>query len=222
MGDPRAKAAIKVALDLAIIGLIVCTYLLYTFKFMEDYYISPFTIDYKFTYNHMDAYVHCSFIDFEDHFCGNATATAVEMCKDRADFYAAGVTYVVISALTIVLVTYTILHVFSYACACTCWGVFTFSIVQYIYPPLYILAVLLYVLVSGVFEVTPDSGYGSSYGEGTGPGLVIMFCTCILSLVSLVYYMYAKRTGLTSFLDIIAAPPGEVDVPPLLAAKGRS
>lgn len=207
MVDPRAKAATKVFLDILVVVIVLSTYWVYAFKFMKDFYLGPLTVDYQFAYDDMDAYVHCDYTDFHHHFCSNSTAPAATICSHRDSLMAGGLTYVVVSGVSVLLLLYSLLHTLSYACACTCWGVLSLSVLSYLYTPLYLLAVLLYCTVTGVFSLSPDSHWSSAYNMHLGPGLMLMFAGCVLSTISLVYYIYAKHSGLTAFLDAVSQDP---------------
>jgi len=207
MGDPRVKAATKVFFDLLVLVVVLSTYWVYGFCYMKDFYLGPLRVDYEFAYDGMDAYVRCSYSEFENHFCSNSTSPAAEVCSHRDSFFAAGLTYVIISALSLVLLLYSLLHTLTYACVCTCWGLLSLSLLSYLYAPLYILSVLLYCVISGVFSLTPGEQWSSKYELEIGPGLALMFSGCFLSLLSFFYYVYAKRSGLTAFMDAVTEGP---------------
>lgn len=207
MGDPRVKATTKVFLDVLVLVVVLSTYWVYAFRYMKDFYLTPLEADYEFVYEGMDAYVRCSYSEFDDHFCSNSTSPAAEVCSNRGSFFAAGLTYVLISALSLLFLLYSLLHTLSYACVCTCWGLLSLSVLSYLYTPLYFISVLLYCVISGVFSLSPGDKWPSSYDMEMGPGLALMFAGCFLSLLSLSYYIYAKRSGLTAFMDAVSEEP---------------
>ncbi|CAG9334826.1 unnamed protein product [Blepharisma stoltei] len=195
MGDPRLKILIKGFLDLLYFALVFVVYLTSIFSYMKDYYVGTTEITYKYVDPtlDLDAKVIATYNQFDDNFCDLKTTVLKEVCDHREDWETAGIVFIVFSSVAHAVMAYGMLNLMGMLCGCTLWGFAKYEIEHYIYPWIYATAILLWIVISKVFDTSPPSGFGDSYDVSVQVGLVFMFSAFLVSVVGSVYFFWNRK-----------------------------
>ncbi|CAG9332168.1 unnamed protein product [Blepharisma stoltei] len=190
----RKRITIKLVLDCLYIGCAISLYFIDIFQYMDHYYIGLTYITYEYSYNGLDAFVTASFNDFDDHFCDTSSSAVSEICDNKEDWQTAGIIFIIVSSIAHLIMVYGMLNLFGKACKCTLWGSLKINVQHYIYSAVYCASVITYVLIAGIFTLTPPKGYNSNYDIKVQPGIILMFFSAFFAIISVLYYLLYKNS----------------------------
>jgi hypothetical protein len=222
MGNARCLALIKLFFDLFYICTVFAVYLTTNFQFMDKFNIGVYNILKKEKYLDSSLYkeIEVNFRDFEDNLCdGSEDKLTRPVCENREHFEDAGILYITFTVISHFLVVYSIAGMLGIVCKCSSLGVATVQVVHYLYPALHGSALIMYLTVSRMFNLTTPSGYSwSKYGTSVSTGFILMIIAQLLSFTSLLLFILSRR----SFILLQKRPKVQEDPQPVLRRRSNS
>ncbi|CAG9321102.1 unnamed protein product [Blepharisma stoltei] len=198
MVSARSTIFYKIGIDILYFCVVLSVYFVEIFKFMDKYYIGLLGIRYDYTNSQygLEAQLVASYEQFSDHFCDPgiyAQYLSKKLCDNKDNLEIAGILFVVFSSLAHAFMAYGILNMIGKACGCRMWGLLKYDFPHYVYPGVYIVAVVLYLSVSQFYNMSPPSNYDSDYDLKIYFGVILMFFAVFLSVSSGIYFMFLKK-----------------------------
>lgn len=187
--DARAAVAFKLVLDSVAAALMLYSLDMCYMVYMKEYHFTAYSILHEFTYYNVDSTSEIEFEEFKQRKCvtrGEDETTNL-LCEVLLDARLAGAAYLIFTAVTIVLMTYNALNTLGKVCYFSCGGVIQRKEAQFAVFPLYLIGVLLYVQLSGLFTRTvPDNPDLSSSPD---TGFFVMSAALLVNMGSFGYYI---------------------------------
>ena len=197
MAKARCLALLKLFLDLTYICTVFAVYLTETFTYMDKFSIGVYNVVKKEKYLDSDLYkeIDVNFRDFQDYLCdGSADKLTKTVCNNREHFEDGGILYITFTVLSHFLAVYSVAGMLGISCKCASLKVATIQVVHFLYPALHASALIMYLTVSRIFDLTTPPGYSSSkYGSKVSTGFVLMIVAQVLSLLSLLTFCLSRR-----------------------------
>lgn len=161
---------------------------------MNNYYIGTTIIQQETNYPNTPLIqkIVIPYSDFDKYFCDPVQPNAQEVCNNRARFETAGILFLIFSCLAHAFLVYGVLGLLGMACGCSCCGFLKKTAVNYIYPGVYALALLLYVTVSEVFSLSNPTE-NSNNDMKVQAGIILMFAAQAVAIASLIFYIFTKN-----------------------------
>jgi len=191
MGDPRVKIFLKLFFDCVFLFAVLSVYFIEVFEYKDDYYVGIVRMLKETTYRinatestPLTQITVATYSEFDDHFCDSPVGDLKDVCDKRKGFEEAGIVFLVFGCLSQALVVYGIFGLIGMACGCTCCGFLRMTLVHYIFPAVYGIGILCFVVISKVFELDDMA---------VQPGIIVMFGAEVLGFGSMVYFLCYRK-----------------------------
>lgn len=191
MSDPRVKIFLKIIFDSLFIFAVLSIYFIEIFEYKDDYYVGTTRLLKETTYRingtestPLTEVIVATYSEFDDKFCDSPVDDLKDVCDNRKDFENAGIVFLVFGCLSQLIVVYGIIGLIGIACGCKCCGFNRMTIAHYLFPGVYAIGVLCFVVVSKVFSLDDVQ---------IQPGIFIMFAAEVLGIGSLIYFLLCKK-----------------------------
>ena len=147
-----------------------------TFEFHEDFLIARVSGYYS---------------EFYDYFCeSRSNIEFSEICMRYDGFYKASIVYLTFTLICMIAVVLSLVHFFALGVKSNNKWVLRLWFVHYLYPFLHTLALVLFVWVSGLFELNPPVGFSSEFKVVSKAGMFLMIFAELVAVCSLFIYLF--------------------------------
>ena len=150
---PNPVILSKIGLDMILLFLSVSSVFWSLFQYKNSFDIGIIYIRYVFQVNGLDAFVEAGYHDFNQYLCNSTIEETQNVCHKVRIFNIRGICFLIISTLANALAIYSILNVFGKFCKCTIKGCLQLDFANIIYPLLYSIAFVLYIIISEIFSI---------------------------------------------------------------------
>ena len=192
--DGRVLVFWKLALDVLIAVGIIGSFGMYNLTYMRDFSFSVFDIRYRFTYHTLDAFSQISYSGFKAQYCSPPSTDYTEICDWLRTFQIAGLCYLIVSAVVLVMMVYNFISEMSLMVYCSCKAMQSWRTLHYVEPFIYLIGVLLYALISNIFFLRPPSGTTDDDAAKALMGVWLMVGIFALSCLSALYFLAIRKS----------------------------
>lgn len=187
--DGRVLVFWKLALDVLVGVGIICSFGVHNLTYMRDFSFSVFGVRYRFTYLTLDAYSLVDYSDFKTQYCVQPKEDYTEICDWLRTFNVAGLCYFIVCTLVLLMLVYNVVSELSLMVYCNCQVLRSWKSLHYVQPFFYLIAVLLYALISNIFFLRPPTGKSQDYEAQALFGAWLMAVILVLCTFSSLYFL---------------------------------
>lgn len=204
--DGRVLVFWKFALDIIISVGIIFSFSEYNLTYMKDFSFSVFGVRRRFDYLSLplDAYSLVDYSGFKSQFCEQPKGDYTEICNWLGTLHIAGVCYFIVCTLVLLMLAYNLISELSLMVYCNCQVLRSWKSLHYVQPFFYLIAVLLYALISNIFFLRPPVGKSADYAATFLLGAWLMGGILISTAFSAIYFLVIQ--GRVNQLELASNP----------------
>ncbi|CAG9325250.1 unnamed protein product [Blepharisma stoltei] len=193
MSGTENKILIKIGLDLVYIGIVLITFFVNEFSYMESLEIGLIKLSVNYSGDWFSVLKSEPFSYFKGQFCDISDENSQKICDCLSAWEASGILYLIFTSISFVFCAYGLLRLSLKYLGRDFSLYVKHDIEQYIYPALYIIALILYTSISQVFTLDPPKGLSHDYGVKAEPGIILMLVALFIALVGIVYFLSVRK-----------------------------
>ena len=192
--DGRVLVFWKFAFDIIISVSIIFSFSTYNLTYMKDFSFSVFGVLRRFDYLSvpLDAYSLADYSGFKSQFCEQPKGDYTELCDWIRTFHIAGICYLIVCCLVLLMQAYNLISELSLMVYCNCQILRSWKSIHYVQPFFYLIAVLLYALISNIFFLPPPVGKSAEYAGTFLCGAWLMGGILVFTAFSAIYFLVIK------------------------------
>lgn len=204
--DGRVLVFWKFLLDIIISLSILFSFSTYNLTYMKDFSFSVFGVLRRFDFLTvpLDAYSLVDYSGFNTQYCEQPKGDYVEVCDWQRTFRIAGICYFIVCLFVLLMLAYSLISELSLMIYCNCQILRSWKSLHYIQPFFYLIAVLLYALISNIFFLRPPVGKSAEYAADFLFGAWLMGGILVLTAFSAIYFLVIQ--GSVKQLELASNP----------------
>jgi len=205
----------KLALDVLVAVGIICSFYVHNLTYMRDFSFSVIGVRYRFTYLTLDAYSLVDYSGFKTQYCVQPKDDYAEICDWLRSFQVAGLCYFIVCTVVLLMLIYNVVSELSLMVYCNCQVLRNLKSLHYVQPFFYLIALLLYALISNFFFLRPPTEKSLEYAVQPLYGAWLMVAILVLYVFSSLYFLVIGEA--VKCLELASSPAYQALVAHVLA-----